>query len=109
MSAAARSSTAPYKARFERQQSALRRRTKLLRLRLPRQRAADGRALGHPAAVVDDARESAGIDAVALQPAGEREEIRIGDRIGLAHHPRAAEQLALDEVETRADRLRHFP
>src|SRR5574337_1636878 len=80
--------------------------TRLFRLRLLFQRALDGGALGHPAAVVGDAREDARVDAVSLEPIGEREEIGVGDRIVFAHDPGAAEHLALDEVETCANRLR---
>ena len=55
-----------------------------------------------------DPRKGARVDAVALHPSGKRKQIGVGDRIRLAHDPRAAKQLALDQVETGADGLRNF-
>src|ERR1700730_6691377 len=59
---------------------------------------AHGRALGHAAAVVHDPRQARPVDAVALQPPCEGEQIRVADRIALAHDPGPLEQVALDQV-----------
>ncbi len=69
------------------------------------QRPLDGRALRHPVAMVEHAGISGGVDAVDLHPAGNGEEVRIGDRVGIAHRPWAFEHLALDQIEAGADGL----
>ena len=88
--------------------SAARRHCWCLRQALARERAVDGRALGHPHAVIEHAREGGGVDAIDLHPTGDGEEIGVGDRIGLAHHPGPAEHLLLNQVEARADGLRNL-
>src|SRR4030088_3429068 len=45
------------------------------------------------------------IDAIALQPLCQGEEIRIADRVGVAHHPRSGQHLAFDQGKALADRL----
>src|SRR5258708_27590586 len=58
--------------------------------------------------MVEHAREGAGIEADALHPARNGEEIGVGDRVALAHGPRTPEHLSLDEIEAGADGLRRL-
>ncbi len=79
-----------------------------LRQPLALQRPLDGGAFGHPVAVVEHPGEGVRVDAVDLHPAGDGEEIGVGDRIGLAHRPGPAKHLSLDQIETGADGFRNL-
>src|SRR5688572_27333064 len=70
---------------------------------LLRQCALYGWALVHARAVVEHLGEALGVEAVRLHPFGQGEEVRVADRVRLAHHPRALEHLALDQLEAGAD------
>src|ERR1700722_16086294 len=79
-----------------------------LRQPLGLERALGRWALSHSIAMVEHARGGAGIDAVALRPARNGEEIGVGDRVALAHGPRTSEHLSLDQIEAGADGLRRL-
>ena len=58
--------------------------------------------------VVGHARKTVDVHAVGGQPAGQREQVRVGDGEALTHHPRPAQQFALDPVEAVAHVLCHL-
>src|ERR1700722_4271937 len=65
--------------------------------KLLRDRLLHRRPLLHTRAMVGDARDRRGIDAVGFQPLRQRVEIGVGDRILFAHHPGALQHLLLDQ------------
>src|SRR6266436_5720134 len=66
------------------------------------------RPLGHATSVIDDPWQIGGVHAVSFQPIRQSEEVRIANRIGVAHYPRLVEHGTLDEAETRTNGLRHL-
>src|SRR5262249_23173565 len=60
------------------------------------------------AEVIRDLRRLVDVDAVAVEPLRQGEQVGIAHRIGVAGHPWPLEHLALDQREALADRLRHL-
>src|SRR5262245_36702678 len=67
------------------------------------------RSLSHARSVLDNARNACRVDAVCFQPLREREQIWVGNRIGVSHHPWTPEHVGRWEEHTsELQSLRHL-
>ena len=67
-----------------------------------------GTTFRHAVAVIHHPWEAGGVYTVGFDPLCHREEVRIANRICLAHYPGTNQQAVLDVREARADGLRHL-
>src|SRR5205085_11867932 len=62
----------------------------------------------HARAMCHDAGYSGGVDAVTFYPGGDREEVRIADRVFVTRYPRTLQELVLDQLKAFRHVRRHF-